>query len=67
MFNMEAGADESCGGRSALLNAALQHHRCCFMALLLQRPDSRDATGEAALVEVYSCFTLLEQPRRQCV
>lgn len=61
MFNMEAGADESCGGRSALLDAALEHHRCCFMGLLLQHPDSRDATGKTAPDEVYACFTLLEQ------
>lgn len=67
MFNMEAGVDESCGGGSALLNAALEHHRRCFMGLLLQRPDSRDATGEMALDEVYSCFTLLEQHHGLCV
>lgn len=68
MFNMEAGADESRGGRSALLNAALEHHQCCFMGLLLQRPDSRDAIEETALDEVYSRFTfLLEQHHGLCV
>lgn len=36
MFNMEAGGDEGCGGRSDSVNPALEHQRCCFMAPLLR-------------------------------
>lgn len=36
MFNMEAGGDEGCGGRSDSVNTAVEHHRCCFMGLLLR-------------------------------
>lgn len=36
MFNMEAGGDEGCRGRSDSVNAALEHQRCCFMGLLPQ-------------------------------
>lgn len=60
MFNMEAGADGSCRGRSALLSAADVHGA----ALWVCGPDGRDATGgKTAPDEVYSCFALLERHR----
>lgn len=36
MFNMEAGGDEGCGGRSDPVNTAVEHRRSCFMGLPLQ-------------------------------